>query len=209
MGVLGMSPLEGCWRGSSSPPYPFWDGLCVLCPPTGSLQSLKTPSGLGLQLLVAGLLGLSVLCTLVSGGLGDGVASTLLCLQLVQKVKVSYASIQEVLEPLNLDFSSLEKVCATVIPRPSPPQRPTQPESTGKAHTLAAPGPDPRAGEVARPQGRGPRGTSTPVGAATARSPSGPGSALPAPPRPCALAVWRCWSVHIMLPSAARASRRF
>ncbi|XP_025120644.3 maestro heat-like repeat family member 5 isoform X3 [Bubalus bubalis] len=39
--------------------------------------------------------------------------SILCCLQqhsqLVQKVKVSYASIQEVLEPLNLDFSSLEK----------------------------------------------------------------------------------------------------
>ena len=57
-------------------------------------------------------------------------ASTVLCLQLVQKVKVSDASIQEVLEPLNLDFSSpLEKVGATVTPRPAPPQRPTQPRN--------------------------------------------------------------------------------
>uniref|UniRef100_A0A8C6DN60 Maestro heat-like repeat family member 5 n=1 Tax=Moschus moschiferus TaxID=68415 RepID=A0A8C6DN60_MOSMO len=71
----------------------------------GSLKSLKTPGGLGLQVPVAGRLGLSILCTLLSGGLGGGVASTVLCLQLVQKVEVSDASIQEVLEPLNLDFT--------------------------------------------------------------------------------------------------------
>ena len=121
--------------------------MCVLCPRTGSLQSLKTPGGLGLQLPVAGLLGPSVLCTLVSGGLGAGVASTVLCLQLVQKVKVSDASIQEVLEPLNLDFSSpLEKVGATVTPRPAPPQRPTQPRKYWKGSHLGC--------SRTRPQGR-------------------------------------------------------
>ena len=121
--------------------------MCVLCPHTGSLQSLKTPGGLGLQLPVAGLLGPSVLCTLVSGGLGAGVASTVLCLQLVQKVKVSDASIQEVLEPLNLDFSSpLEKVGATVTPRPTPPQRPTQPRKYWKGSHLGC--------SRTRPQGR-------------------------------------------------------
>lgn len=45
----------------------------------------------------------------------------MLCLQLVKKVKVSDASIQEVLEPLNLDFSSpLEKGGATVTPQTLP-----------------------------------------------------------------------------------------
>ena len=73
-------------------------------------------------------------------GAGGWVASTVLCLQLVQKVKVSDASIQEVLEPLNLDFSSpLEKVGATLTPRPSPPQELCPPLDTGFLADPAAP----------------------------------------------------------------------
>ena len=54
------------------------------------------------------------------GGWGE-LPGTVLCLQLVKKVKVSDASIQEVLEPLNLDFSSpLEKGSATVTPQTLP-----------------------------------------------------------------------------------------
>lgn len=116
---LRMSALEGCWRGSIlALALPILGTSCVFfaCPgvTAGPGDSQRTwppapclsPGG-----------ALAALCTLVSvpPALGVGGLSTALCLQLIRREKVLDASIQELLEPLNLDFKSpLEKVGAQV-----------------------------------------------------------------------------------------------
>lgn len=189
-----MSPLEGCWRGSSPHPLLLFLGWVVCSLPTHGVTAVPEDSRWPWPPAPGG--GPAVhACPMHSDlwGAGGWVASTVLCLQLVQKVKVSDASIQEVLEPLNLDFSSpLEKVGATLTPRPSPPQRPTQPRKywKGKGRLCS----QPLLQDLTPGQERWPSLRDAGLGALAPlcvpplhKGPSRPGSALPAPPRPALL----------------------
>lgn len=127
---------------SPTPPHTASGMGCVfLCPPTGSLQSLRTPSGLSLHSSRRhrpGILRYCPVTLLISGDWGGGWQALLLCLQLVQKVGGVSANIQGgswSLEP-GLDSPLEKRGLVPLTPKPS--SSGISPESTGKARALCS-----------------------------------------------------------------------